>query len=237
MSFKKKILKFIPTNRNIDKIADSTIEKNEFAVVIHTCDKYSFCWEGWNYYFQENWASSPNIKVYFINEEKIINYPNVTRLPTGVGEWSDRLKRGLNMIPEKYILYMQEDFWLTSPIDINKYLKIFKHLSMNALRITHDCHYYYLHKCFFAESLPFHKYSRRSKYLVSHQASIWNKDFFLSCLEDNETPWINEDLGTKRLRERKTPLNLYITPHIWYAATCRGGKLTKEGLEMMKSVK
>ena len=40
-----------------------------------------------------------------------------------------------------------------------------------------------------------------SQFLMSHQVSIWNKDFLYEQLKDNEHPWRNERRGTKRLKK------------------------------------
>jgi hypothetical protein len=233
MSFTKKVLKFIPTYRGdlkSDGFVDVRLEN--LAILIHTCDKYDFCWEGWHYYFQKHWDFSLNCPVYFMNEDKEVKFPLIKHFPSGPGEWSDRLLRGLNAIPEKNILYLQEDFWLTSPIAIADYFKVFKSLSLNALRIAPDCDYYYLYRRFWKHGFPIHRFSSRSKYLVSHQASIWDKDFFISCLLPNENPWVNEDMGTRRMRSTNKFIKIALTPKNWYTATVRNGKFTAEGEAM-----
>lgn len=221
---------------NIEK-PESLIDQKSLAVVIQTCDKYSFCWEGWNYYFQKYWDFSNNCKVYFLNEEKEINFPSIIHAPTGKGEWSDRLRKGLESIPEQYILYMQEDFWLSMSIDILHYFRLFKHLSMDALRIGKDNKKFFLYKTFYAKNIPLNKFSKRSRFLLCHQACIWDKNFFLSCLEKNENPWINEFAGTKRIRSRKETVNIFFTPLKWYIPTCRKGKLTNQGRDLLNEVK
>jgi hypothetical protein len=45
-----------------------------------------------------------------------------------------------------------------------------------------------------------------SKYLMSHQPSIWNREFFISQLPKNEHPWRNERKATRRMKKLDSPL-------------------------------
>gem|GEM_PF-2502042 len=48
MSIIKKILENIPSNKNVPRLKKNIVNNNQdLAVVIHTCDAYSFCWEAW----------------------------------------------------------------------------------------------------------------------------------------------------------------------------------------------
>ena len=42
------------------------------SIILHTCDSYEFCWDGFLHYFKKNFQID-NIKKYFCNEEKKIN--------------------------------------------------------------------------------------------------------------------------------------------------------------------
>jgi hypothetical protein len=70
--------------------------------------------------------------------------------------------------------------------------------------------------------LIFHE---NSKYLVSHQPSIWKKSFLLDCLKPGENPWQNEYEGTKRLqKDPKIRGKIAIYPCDWYKHMCIKGK-------------
>lgn len=65
-----------------------------------------------------------------------------------------------------------------------------------------------------------------SKYLVSHQPSIWRKDFLLSCLKPGESPWVNEYEGTKRLQNKpEIRQKIAIYPYDWYEHKCIKGQV------------
>ena len=122
---------------------------DEISIIIHTCDKYKFCWEGWYYYFKQYWNFNLPWKIYFLNEVIKVDYENIIQIKSGYGEWSNRLKTGLNEIKSDYIFYIQEDMWLQKKIDFDLFMDLFeivKKNDFNALRIVcnQDFKYYKL---------------------------------------------------------------------------------------------
>lgn len=237
MHIRKTLLRLIPSDASLPTTPiPNPATRSSIAVVVHTCDAYEFCWRGWHHYFQAHWDPALPWNVYFLNEETYVELPGVIHRPTGVGEWSDRLRRGLEAIPEENVLYLQEDFWPTSPIPALRYFDVFRALDMHALRIAPESRHYSVFRRFSVGGLPVHRFSRLSHYLVSHQASIWKKDFLLACLAPGENPWVNEERGTERLQRSRDPLRIYLSPSRWYAAVCRGGQLTAQGMDMMHAL-
>lgn len=209
--------------------------RSDLAVVIHTCDAYMFLWEAWYYYWQKHWNVT-DIPVYFMNETYLWEKPGLQQQRTGCGEWSDRLISGLNAIKENYIFYFQEDFWLTENFNnerLDDLLIKFNNHKMRALRICNDSAQF---KTVNTGDERLKQFRRNSKYLVNHQASIWNKDFFIDCMAPGESPWQNEVEGTKRLHETGNTDGIYLYDCKWYEAVCRRGNLTETGLLMEKQI-
>jgi hypothetical protein len=190
----------------------------DVAVVIHTFDKYDFLWEGWYYYFTKYWCFDLPFKIVFMNDSKTIRFSNnkIEQVKTGEGEWSDRLIAGLDKLDQEYVLYMQEDFWLNEPINYGKFLWLSKQIidnKFNKLMLTSisvsglENDREKTNLCY----LDYHIYKIKNseRYLMSHQPTIWNKEFFRSCLDSNESPWNNEYAGSNRLRTRNEDLKFY----------------------------
>lgn len=201
------------------------------AIIIHTCDKYEFLWEGWWYYFKKHWDFNISSQVIFCSEEKRPSFP-VALITTGAGQWGKRLHKILDSLPAKIdtVFYMQEDFWLhrTLPAHVfqSRY-ETFKSWDMNAYRCcTNSKHFKFVGK------YPPRYYAPDSPYLVTHQASFWKKDFFRSCVLPHEDPWQNEKRGTKRLIEAGGDHNIYFAPYNFYHTVCQKGKLTDLGREL-----
>jgi hypothetical protein len=135
---------------------------------------------------------------------------------SGTGEWSDRLISLLKQVETEYVWYFQEDHWLTdSPPDYAILSELVNKNGLFRLQISPILKFYTLygeHPPFFFNETP------KSKYLCCHQPSIWNKDFLLSCLQPNETPWENEYKATCRLWARTNEIRgkIAILPYEWY---------------------
>src|SRR5690606_22416100 len=141
---------------------------------------------------------------------------------SGPGEWSDRLRALLAQIPTDYVLYMQEDHWPTKPPpDLAELMRIVTENDIFRLQISPIVPFYTL----FSEGNTLF-FDVKSKYLVSHQPSIWKKSFLLECLEPGETPWVNEYEGTKRLNNRpEIKGKIAIYTYEWYSHKCIKGKI------------
>ncbi|MFP4475875.1 MAG: hypothetical protein ACLFOY_09955 [Desulfatibacillaceae bacterium] len=212
----------------------------DLAIVVHTIDKYSFLWEGWYYFFRKYWDFSINARLVFMNEDVEVSFPGIDQVRTGPGEWSDRLKRGLEMLPESNVFYMQEDFW---PIETlpRKYFEkafgLFVRKKMDAFRITWMGNYrLFPMPHMLGGQLVYRFRNKSSMYLITHQSGFWRKDFFLDCLAPDESPWKNEIEGTERVRATMRP-RVYMVKRKWYEEVCRRGELTAAGQAMMREVR
>ena len=228
---KKSLLNLVPSDSDHPMVAPLQMRRqSDVAALIHTCDAYEFCWAGWQFHFSRHWNAEHNCNVYFANESKRCHFPGVIHLPTGEGSWADRLSTALQVLAEDYVFYLQEDFWPTRPVQLDRYYQIARTLAADALRITADSPYYTTYRPFDVGGISVRRFSRSSRYLVTHAASLWKRDFLLSCLEKGESPWENELRGTQRLRQRNA--NLFLCVDDWYEPTCRQGQLTPIGVSM-----
>ena len=178
---------------------------NQIALIVHTCDRYQLLYKGFEYFFKKYFPYwEVPISYYFLTEE--VDHPTTifTNIKTGKGEWSDRLLNALEQIPEEYVIYFQEDMWLTKPVDsdtvkqildfvIKEQTDLFK-LSSNSVYKTNPAGKY-------INGLAVTLLDNvRSKYLMSHQVTVWNKLFLMGQLRFREHPWRNERKGTERLK-------------------------------------
>jgi hypothetical protein len=118
------------------------------------------------------------------------------------------LHNGLKELNEEYVIYLQEDFWFKSKVDIDKILKLIKFSIDYKLPLLklHDEEVYILENTDKNIDGQFIKYvNKNSDYLLSHAISIWKKDFLIECLNvpNMESPWDNEIKGSFRLRKNK----------------------------------
>lgn len=101
-------------------------ENRNIALLVHSCDRYELLYKGFYFFFSKYWDFSVDCKYYFATEEKKVNINGFTNIFSGKGEWADRLAVLLKEnISEKYVLYFQEDMWLTKKINAQFFNQLF----------------------------------------------------------------------------------------------------------------
>ncbi len=181
-------------------------KKHNVALLVHSCDRYELLYKGFEYFFSKYWSSDINCRLYFATENKKVTLGNFENIQSGNGEWTDRLAVLIkNKITEPYILYVQEDMWFDKKINPDFFNTLFE------LAVQNDWQQVKLHSSdvykttatdIFIEGFNVGKVdNEKSDYLMSHQITLWNKNFLLKQLHKNEHPWRNERKGTQRLKK------------------------------------
>jgi len=181
-------------------------QNKKVALLVHSCDRYEFLFEGFYYFFSKNWDYNIPCNYYFATEEKNAVFPGFTNIKSGKGEWSNRLIHLLKeKIKEDYILYIQEDMWLNKKVNAIFFKELFE------LAFENNWEQIKLHSSAVYKTSPTLDYIEGfnitrvnnfdSKFLMSHQVTLWEKKYFLNQLFENESARINEVKATQRLRE------------------------------------
>jgi hypothetical protein len=78
----------------------NTMNKNDTALLVISCDKYADLWEPFLYFFNKNWPDCPLDK-YFIANEKSVPDPHfkTIQLKDDIS-WSDNLIKALNQLQQ-----------------------------------------------------------------------------------------------------------------------------------------
>ena len=198
------------------------------CVLLHTCDKYEFCWSGWYHLFTKFWKL--NWPVYFVNEKKAVDYVGIEQIKTGVGEWSDRLLIALRSLDYEYVFYFQEDAWLRRAVNRGLFEQLYELAFRNkfdALRVIKKYRFMKFEDTdYTVGNVRLCKCSSNSWLLMNHQPSFWKREFFIDCLQPNQDPWKSEAEDTKRLHRIGYESRIYVYPLTgWYDAVSRRGKL------------
>lgn len=178
---------------------------NKVALLVHSCDRYEFLFKGFEYFFAKHWPVGIPCNYYFATEEKQVNVNGFINILSGKGEWTNRLVTLLQGIKEEYILYFQEDMWLTKNVNPAFLAQLFALAQSNNWQQVklHSSEVYKTNPTEFSiEGFTVAKLDNAaSEYLMSHQVTLWNKNFLLQQLPKNEHPWRNERKGSKRLKQ------------------------------------
>ena len=180
--------------------------KKDVALLVHSCDRYELLYKGFEFFFSKYWDSEINCNLYFATEEKQVLIDGFENIQSGKGAWADRLAFLLKeKITEKYILYIQEDMWLSKKINASFFNQLFELTEKNnwqQVKLHSSEVYKTVETSSFIEGFNVAKLDNaKSGFLMSHQITLWNKDFLLKQLHKNEHPWRNERKATKRLRK------------------------------------
>ncbi|WP_316734833.1 hypothetical protein [Pedobacter aquatilis] len=179
--------------------------KNNVALLVHACDRYEFLYKGFDYTFSKNWNFEIPCSYYFATEVKDVTIKGFTNIKSGKGEWADRLATLLRSIDEEYVLYFQEDMWLSKPLSASFFTELFQIASANNWQQVklHSSDVYKTRETEdFIEGFNIAEVDNKaSNFLMSHQITLWKKDFLLAQLYKKEHPWRNERKGTKRLKK------------------------------------
>jgi hypothetical protein len=179
--------------------------QNQVALVVHTCDRYALLYPGFAYFFRQNWDPGIAFNLYIATEEIDANLEGFKNIKSGKGEWTDRLLKVLDQIDEEYLLYFQEDMWLNKPVSKTFFDELavqavrdnWKQVKLNSSEVFKTEKTGQFIQGFNVAQIN----NRESKYLMSHQVTLWNKQFLKEQLLPNENPWRNERRGTARLKK------------------------------------
>lgn len=182
------------------------------SFLCHTFNRYEKYWDGFLYGHR---FYGPYMKSYFGTDTKDHgqhHFEGWEVLYSGDSEWSDRLIKLIEHIPTDYLWYQQEDMWpCAPPPDPEMLMQIVIEKDLYRLQISQIVQFYSLT----GSTMPLY-FHWKSKYLMSHQPSIWKKSFLLECLKPNENPWVNEYRGTQRLNKEEFAGKIAIYPHNWF---------------------
>lgn len=202
-------------------------EVQDVSVMIHTCDHYSWCWEGMYMAFKRYWNWDLGWKVYWCNEEMDLpfNDPRIIQIKTGKSAdkygFSNRLRFSLERIPSKYVLYMQEDMWPILPVDkdlFNEAVYKMRYYGWNCVKIQEKLwgNYDLIKTNKFVQGQRVLKFKTTSEYLKSHNPGVWDKQFLYDHTIADEDPFLDEMLGTVRISRRNPDPKIYHINHRWY---------------------
>ena len=161
------------------------------VILVSSCDKFADCWEPFLFSFNKCWPDCPFPK-YLISNHKGWEGDRQGFKNIKVGEdkgWSTNMKTAIDLedISSEFILYLQEDYWLTTPIHtdfILSQIAYCQHKNLDYLRLTFPWMDHYQIDNIHALS-PIGK----EQYAVCLLAAIWKKDSLYRLLVPGWSGW------------------------------------------------
>jgi len=200
----------------------------DFAILIGSCDKYSYLWDHFSYLFHKNWDRRIDVKKYIITQEADARLNGIENIKVGDPNYTYGVKRAIDIINADNILWLQDDYFFRKKIDyeaFEKYYSLFEEWQADRFGI-HENSQLYSSQLIYDNIFRMHQFSL---YTISLQASLWNVNFLYKCLEKNETPWEFEENGSQRLNQSKQHRIFYAAQDPpWYLEACRKGSFTDD---------
>ena len=205
------------------------------AVIVHACDRHQLLFKGFEYFFTKYWDFDIECSYYFATEKICADIYGFQNIKSGPGAWSDRLAYLLKeIVTEDYVLYFQEDMWLDKKVDKDFFEYLFgQAIYFNWKQVKLHSAVVYRTHCtgHYVQGFNVSRINKRlSGYLMSHQITLWEKEFLIDQLHENEHQWRNERLGTKRLQVNPTPIY-----HIDYFAENGTNEINENRLPVRRS--
>ncbi len=172
--------------------------KSSVALVVSSCDAFFDVWRPFYAFLEKFWGDCP-LDGFLLTNELEVHSSWIRSIPVGKDRgWSSNLLFALRQITHPYLLYFQEDYFLTAPIDRLQLARDFAEV----METDADS------LCFRArsESDPgFQPLNERygvvpldSDGRTRCQVTLWKRSALQSILREGETAWNFEARGSAR---------------------------------------
>ncbi|MEY2585675.1 MAG: hypothetical protein QOD80_1701 [Verrucomicrobiota bacterium] len=171
------------------------------AIVVSSCDAFFDTWRPFVFFFRKHWADCP-FPIFLIVNELTVRSQFVRPIAVGRDRgWATNMDAALESIAQPYILYFQDDYFLTGPIRDEQLAGDFAYaFEQNAASF-----------CFYARSQTepgFQPLNERFGVVPSNsdgrtrlQVTLWKKEVLQAILRPGESAWDMEARASERTRE------------------------------------
>jgi hypothetical protein len=177
--------------------------KESVAVIVSSCDSFFDAWRPFDAFLRKFWPDCP-LEIFLISNELEVHSSRIRALRVGPDRgWSSNFLSALSQIENPYIFYVQEDYFLTAPVQSAQLAQDFG----DAMEIDADS------LCFRAR-LPlvpgFQPINDRYGFVPSDsdgrtrcQVTLWKRSALQSILRTGESAWDFEARGSARTQGMK----------------------------------
>lgn len=186
-----------------------------FTLLVNSCDGFEDCWTPFFTLLARYWPQ-PLPPILLNTERRSFSYSGIevqsSRVQVGHDKrltWSECLHAALSTVETPLVLYMQEDYFIESPVDLST-------ISACARQMLDDPTIKHIGLTHFGAGSPILPDERpalsrigpRASYRLSTQAGLWRTDALQSYLLPWESGWMFELFGTMRAWKRS---DLFLT--------------------------
>jgi len=175
--------------------------KRSVALVVSSCDAFFDAWRPFYAFLEKFWENCP-LDIFLLTNELEIRSPRMRSIALGEDRgWSSNLNSALEQIAHPYLLYFQEDYFLTAPVDNLQLALDFAEV----IEAGADSLCFRARSKFDADFKPLNErygvVPLDSSGRTRCQVTLWKRNALQSILREGETAWNFEARGSARTRE------------------------------------
>lgn len=211
------------------------IKLDNLAILTPSCDKYAETWPAFFQLLNKYWPTL-NQPRYLISNTKTYPDSRVHHiLIPHEKSWSDNMLQALNEIPEDYVMILEDDYMITTPIQEERLQVLYNQMRkenaayLGLVDVSNDP------KIPHATVPGLGYLPPEADYRNSLQACIWKKSTLKAILRSGENPWKFELQGIERTRALKEPF-MCVTqnPPIQYFGAIEKGRWHQSSVKFLK---
>lgn len=217
--------------------ADLTAFQDTVTIVVSTCDAFFDVWRPFAFFLRQRWADCP-LRIFMIVNELRISSRMITPLPVGADRgWATNLRVALEQITTPYVLYVQEDYFFTDPIDSSGLARDFTRMierGADSLCFRARTH---IEATFRPLNDRFGVVPIESDGRTRNQITLWKREALHSILREGENGWEMERDGSPRTRDMQilSYARRDNTPIPYLMSAIVRGLWTREALAMCRA--
>ncbi len=177
--------------------------KGSVALVVSSCDAFFDSWRPFHAFLRKYWADCP-LDIFHVTNELELRSSRIRALRVGKDRgWSSNFLRALEQIAHPYFLYVQEDYFLTAPVNSTQMARDFAQVIESdadslcfRARPRNDPGFQPLNDRFGV--VPLNSDGR-----TRCQVTLWKRSALHSILRPEETAWNFEARGSARTQTMK----------------------------------
>lgn len=168
---------------------------DDVAIVLTVFDGYVDLWDDCVELIQKYWNAHPPI--YVFTNEIVKEWEGVTCIAVGKeAEWSRKVQKALEIVRQKYIILLLEDFFIGKKVDRSQLESLIYFMQKRNIcycKLCENNEIIHKKRPKAEKYYPYEVIYKNDEYGISLQAAVWERDFLKKCVgEENYNAWIFE---------------------------------------------
>lgn len=182
---------------------------NDISILVNTSDSFEDCWNPFFQLFATYWPDC-DWPIVLNTEIKSYSYSGLdircARVAAGESRrlsWSECLMRCLDGIDTPYLLYLQEDYFLEAPVQVEKLKTLVDQMRKGRADVIRVMECGGAGPWHATDNQALWRVDQHARYRIALQAGLWRTSTLRNQLRAHESPWQLEVFGSARARRNK----------------------------------